>query len=197
MKVLNCFVLVVLSIICVSCFVLPNSKKGFDVYKKEITQEANVFKINTNGVYLPVNQIVVPFFFFENGSVEWYGWADDFRLKPTIDSDFNKFHRIYSSRNFWGHFRIHNDTIIIQAFSRNNQEFFKRYVVEFKGVIKSDTSFVLLSGYNYHDKRQFIDKPITYQFYPTALKPDSTKAWFNNKRWFKKGLHESRKPKAK
>lgn len=106
------------------------------------------------------------------------------------------FYEPYNLKEQWGCYAIQSDTIIIQVFNRNNMEFFKRQVNEFWGVIISDTSFLLLSGYNYLDKYQFqfLVEPVTYQFYPTQLKPDSTKAWFNNKRWYKNNLHESQKP---
>ena len=34
---------------------------------------------------------------------------------------------------------------------------------------------------------------VKYKFFPINIKPDSSQAWFLKKRWYKKGLHESRK----
>ena len=90
---------------------------------------------------------------------------------------------------------IQGDTIIIQVFNRHSQKFFKRWVHEFIGIIQNDTSFLLLSWYSYLTKNQFIEEPVPYSFYQTNIKPDSTKAWFNKKKWFKENLHESRKGK--
>jgi len=193
-KIIYFFVLLGLIISLFSCVILPNLKKDFYTYKLPIIQYGNEIPIKINGVYVQKStHFNDAFYFYSNGSVKSSSFLSDFWQNPGDKvKEIQNFY-IYNSKEHWGHYLIQEDTLIIQLFSRNNQEFFKRQVIEYKGVIQSDTSFVIISGYHYLDKHQFINQPITYLFYPTNIKPDSTKAWFNNKKWYKKNLNECRK----
>jgi len=178
-----------------SCVVLPNLKKDFNTYRLPVVQDEKEIPIKIDGVYAPKKEKGIPFFFFENGSIQWGAWVNNFWQNPIKGMEDIRFYEVYSSKEDWGHYTIQFDTILIQVFNRNNQEIFKRWVFEFRGVIQNDTSFLLLSWYSYWGKDQLLDEPVQYSFYKTKIKPDSSKAWFNKKKWFKKNLHESRKSK--
>ena len=86
---------------------------------------------------------------------------------------------------------------------------------ELRGIIKNDTTIIISqhiydycrsirfttriirdycinSGYDNNGIKCYIP-PAEYKFYPTTFKPDSTKAWFKKKKWYKEGLHEGMK----
>jgi len=177
-----------------SCAILPNYKKGFNVYENPIKNNYNENRILTNGVYgcnLSKNGVV--FYFYTNGIVKVIGWTSNFfQNADSVLNYYSSDWRYYYEED-WGQYSINYDTLTIQVFNRNNQEFFKRQVIEDKCLIINDSSFVLFSSINCLYNMQFVKEPVIYKFYPTELKPDSTIAWFNDKKWFKENLHESRR----
>ena len=195
MKKITTYIIIFGIISGLSSCIFGNRKRDFKIYKLPILIKNNNIPIKVNGVYIPEKGYGHPFFFFKDGSIVWKGWASDFRQNRIRDMKDTQFHKIYSSKEYWGHYSISYDTIFIQAFNRNSEYLYKRWIFEFIAVIQNDTSFLLLSEFSYQGKYQFIDQPIQYHFYHTDIKPDSTKAWFNNKKWFKENLHESRKAK--
>ncbi len=99
----------------------------------------------------------------------------------------------YFRKELWGHFRIYNDTIIIQSFGLSNDQLCRRAVYETRGIILNDSTIKVFSDYSYWFEHELIKEPIIYRLVKTNQKPDSTLAWFNKKRWYKKNLHESRR----
>lgn len=104
----------------------------------------------------------------------------------------------------WGNYVIRHDSIFIQTFHEFNQSTVIRDMVEFRGIISNDSTILITEMECAWCNRGFMnektgpdvtkyDPPIQFNFYPYDFKPDSTVAWFKNKRWYKKGLHPSRK----
>ena len=179
-----------------SCGILMTQKRHFNTYKSPVLQEGDKLPFKTNGVYVEKNShFNEVFYFYTNGLVKNSGLHSDFWDNPKEIAKKVEDIYIFSSKEFWGDYTIKDDTIYIQIFNHNTQFLYKRWIFEWKGVIKNDTTIEMFSEYSYFGKDQFIHKPVIYGFYPTEIKPDSTKAWFNNKKWFKENLHESRKPK--
>jgi hypothetical protein len=177
-----------------SCVSLGTLKKDFYTFKEPLLIYDTAFPIRINGVYLPKNELNgYPFFFFKDGSITWYTWGIDFRQNCYDALEKSPFLESSISKEYWGHYTIKNDTIVIQVFNRVGDFIYKRWIFEFTGLIQNDSSFILVSEYSYFTKDQFIEKPIPYYYCPTKIKPDSTKAWFNDKQWFRENLHESRK----
>lgn len=189
-KKINIIVLLFLLIIVFSsCF---NQKKHFKIIRIPVKEDRSK-NFKKNGVYISNQEKGSALFFFENGFTKWSGWTNNF-----IEDKVNNFKDIEEFNNnfqkeYWGHYAIKNDTIIIQEFNHNNEEIYKRSISERHGLIINDSTIVILSWDSYWGNYQLPQDPMKYIFYPTNSKPDSTKAWFNNKRWYKKNLHESRK----
>ena len=68
----------------------------------------------------------------------------------------------------------------------------RRWVFERKGKLLNDTTVEVYSDYSYWGGDSLLHTPCVLNYYHTNIKPDSTNAWFEKKRWYKKGLHESR-----
>ena len=65
----------------------------------------------------------------------------------------------------------------------------------FSFIEKYEINIEIYSEYSYwwKDKHPVLYAPCVLNFYKTNAKPDSTIAWFINKKWYKNELNESRK----
>ncbi|MEX1189093.1 MAG: hypothetical protein WED33_07530, partial [Bacteroidia bacterium] len=111
-----------------------------------------------------------------------------------------------SSSDSWGHYQIKGDSIFIQSFTYFYDSTVLRDVYELKGVIRNDSTIYIFehlcdwcfndpskySEYISKGKRHFIP-PAEYRFYQTTKKPDSTNAWFFDKKWYNEELNSNRK----
>lgn len=188
-------IIMIISLNLVSCGILQNKKREFVTHKLPIFNEQKERNFNTNGVYIPENNIKGrSIFFYKNGSVKLGNYIENNQKKcDDMISEIHSYYNFFSDEG-WGHYTIADDTIVIQAFNNWNLEFiYKRWIIELTGLIQDDSSFILISKYSYHGKDEFINEPIRYNLCTIDVKPDSTIAWFVNKKWFKKNLHESRK----
>jgi hypothetical protein len=200
MKNIIKFIIIILLLpIIISCGSgILNLKKGFTTYRLPIllqNKETPKISIKTDGIYVPKENNGSVFYFYDNGSVKWEGWTNNFWQNPAKKIENIQNGYFYISKEYWGQYSINNDSILIQIFIKNNEKIITRWIFEYEGIILNDSSFILYSCFSYLGKDNFIDKSEEYAFYKTITKPDSTKAWFNNRRWFKKDLHESRKVK--
>lgn len=162
--------------------ILPSCKKGFNLYQKEIYIEPK-YKLKTDGIYINKKNVDV---LYINGS-----YKGGIRIYESVvfqDSIINNF-----KKEYWGEFQIIMDTIIIQWFNKHNQERYKRWAFEDRGFVLSDTSYMLNFSYDFWKKDSEYFEPIIYTFKQTLNKPDSTDAWYSNKKWYKAKLHQSRK----
>ncbi|QSB26510.1 hypothetical protein [Flavobacterium sp. CLA17] len=178
-----------------SCGLGPKKIDGFDNYKKVIILNNSIFPLKTNGIYVSINEGnslkgIKGFYLYKNGIYHYEYFDDNFWLSP--EKELKKRSSYYENSNDFGEYIIRKDTIIIQDFYSNNNEFYSKKILEYKDVILSDTIVKILSSYTLN-KEELLGEPIIYRFYPISKKPDSTKAWFLDRKWYKKGLHKSRK----
>ncbi len=93
----------------------------------------------------------------------------------------------------WGCYRIKNDSIYVQDLSMNGGEFAE--VVNFKGLITSDSTFLLVDKSTVYGSTtgKSSSTPMMYSFQSLKHKPDSSIAWYKHKKWYKKWLNEKNK----
>ena len=196
-------------IIFISIFLLflgCNSIKYFNIFRQQIVNGEVKSPIKTDGIYYGTNSNGA-FYLFHSGlkkapnSLPKNG---EFWSNPKLYLDTMEY---YSKKlwgwdsELWGHYKIINDSIYIQTFIRLFQANFKRYIVESVGTITNDSTFQIHYDVSYwplkyqkeHKLKTVFYPPETFKFYPTIIKPDSTQAWFFNKKWYKEGLHPNRK----
>ncbi len=150
--------------------------------------------LKLNGVYISREKGGSVFYLFKDGSCKWTGWGTLCCPEESVKIETIEKHWLFTTKKaHWGQYAIICDSIIIQEFTKNNQEFFNHWVIESKGIILSDTTFEISSSYSYLGKDTLSKVTQLYKFYPTTIKPDSSKTWFIDKSWFKKSLHKSRK----
>ncbi len=202
-----------------SCY---NVHKYFYIYKTPLTIKQQKQDIKTNGIYLisESNNDHSPIFMFlyNNGQVlisnsthiesSELVWSEESSVFQELKEDYNK---KSIARDKWGIYRLINDSLIIQYFYNNGTHqtgLMNRNTIDLYGRIGSANNLIISeekctwwnklynsSRYNVNDSILIYKTPAFYKFYPTDFKPDSSQAWFLKKRWYKKGLHESRKIK--
>ena len=168
-----------------SChYLMPSCTDGFEIYKNPIIINPKFnLKLN-NGYYTNANNFNSGRYIFSNGKSKSAGLGT---TTDNILTDFN-------NKENWADFIIINDTIIFQGFNHHNQERCRRWVLETKALITSDTTILLLSKFNYRfNTIEIFDPPILLTFFSSTIRPDSTVAWYQNKTWYKKHVHPSRK----
>lgn len=180
-------------LLIINFFSCLNCPKPFYTYKQKINF-SNV-SLKTNGIFVSVNDHG-SFYLYSNGKV-WNNLsphASDFWKNPMeVLKDERQMLQI-SIREWWGDYLIREDsTIIIQTFGDCMDYFCRRMVIEQTGKILTDTTFIIYSMYAYNTKDTIVKGNNRFKYYPTNIKPDSTVGWFNNKKWYKKNLYESRK----
>jgi hypothetical protein len=183
---------------CIPTALLPNCRKGFDAYSLPITDANSTSSLKTNGLYISDNGKAA-FYLYKNGKVKILG--PSFSL---VDKKFwvgpNKVIRerenmLYAnSKEWWGDYVIAYNTITIQWFNRTNQELYKREVFVAQGKVINDSTIDINLDYCPKGNLVFMKGgSCILRFYSLSPKPDSTKAWFNNKKWYKTKLHSSRR----
>lgn len=169
-----------------SChYLMPSCINGFDIYKMPIEQNPKFALRVNNGYYSSGNKSYSGGrYFFLNGKTK----------SGIYDNNNDLFLSGFSIKEHWAEYMIIDDTILIQKFNYHTSELCKRWVFETKGLITSDTTYLILSTYDYRFKRTEIhDPPILMTFVPDTIRPDSTVAWYLNKSWYKNQVHNSRK----
>lgn len=183
-------ILFLLLFMFISCGLVLNRTKNFIIHKERIFENELPFKID--GVFLSDERAIL---FYENGLCKTFyhnihgvflDSSNDQKTKRLITQNFD-------GKESFGCFSIKRDTIYIQDFSVNNQSFYHRWVDNKKIAIKNDSTLVFISDYDTYLNYESITDPIELKFYPLLKKPDSTKAWFYNKRWYNDKLHTSRR----
>lgn len=145
-----------------------------------------------NGVYISNEK---GFLFYENGVFKEFSPQIDslFWESPNFENITGFKSRYFDYEEGFGCYRVIGDTVNIQEFAVNNQSFYHRWVKEKKIIIINDSTLSVVSDYDTYLNYEVINSPIELRFYPLSKKPDSSKAWFLDKNWYKKGLHSSRK----
>lgn len=179
MKLRGLILLLVFLLLSMGCF---NKHRNFILHAVE---PLGAEKIKYNGMYTILDNSRKDLWdnlcFYADGKV-WYGY--NWTYKNGIG-------------NSWGHYQILSDSIYIQYFYFDNQNFYKRDVMELFGNIVNDSTIQVYKKrctwcknvYIGYDNNTEIIFPQPIQFhYKKGIKPDSSKAWFNNKKWYKQGL---------
>jgi hypothetical protein len=184
-----------------------NSIKYFTTYKNPLIQNVKSYSIKSTGVYLGVNNGNA-IYFYNNGLVKVYKdpefsnsyWTNPELATKSISSFF--LNNPGYIDEWWGHYEIVNDSIYIQKFRRIfHAGCFKRYIIESVGTIANDSVIQIHYNISYWPikyQKEYKFKTVcnpseTYRFFPTNYKPDNTHAWFLDKKWYKEGLHPSRR----
>ncbi len=192
-KSIQAFTIILILFSLISCF---SKKSDFHAYRYQIVDSGIPIPIKTNGFYAPVDAKACILFMFENGIVkEGPCVSDFFDNKSKYFDIITRDWYTQKSKEYFGCYMIKDSSLQIQLFNvhSSHNPVFRRWVFESNGVIKSDSTFVLINNFEYLNQHEFYEKPVLFKFVPYENKPDSSNAWFNKKRWFKKNLHESRK----
>ncbi len=178
---------------CVSPF---NCRKQFTLFHEPIIKSNSNRHLLNEGIFISIDGKDA-FYIYNNGlskSISSSKYLNhEFWKNPEIGIANLLTDDEYFKNEIWGHFQIIEDTIMIQSFGLANDQVCRRSVYEEKGIFLNDSTIKMFSSYSYWFEREFLKEPIIYHLYKTNQKPDSTLAWFNKKRWYKKNLHESRK----
>lgn len=167
-----------------SChYLMPSCTEGFELYKGPImTPSKSKLKI-IGGAYKA-----------ENGSFEIFFLNGKSKNGGIIQKNGKLDFTAFSSKENWHEYSIKGDTIIFQGFNHHTSELCRRWVFETKGLITSDTSYSIISTYDYrNNSKEIYNPPISITFFPIQIRPDSTLAWYQNKSWYTKNVHPSRK----
>jgi hypothetical protein len=105
----------------------------------------------------------------------------------------------------WGHFVVRNDSIYIQYFYEDHNNFRKRNIIEQIGLVggTSEVSIILercdwcKGKYLQYENSSLIkySPPRQYLRIETDFKPDSSYVWFKRKKWYKKSVWRNEKNK--
>ena len=176
-----------------SCTLFLARKQGFTVYKKPIiTQEASKIPIQYDGFYFADNY-PDGIIFYKNGLCKWIT-EDSSEVESNLRSAPEKgFAGRLGSKEWWGCYKIAGDTILVQDFNNHNTDFYKRWVGEKWFLVENNTK-IRMFRYKIDYQKYDSQENRIYSFIPTSIKPDSSRAWFLNKKWYQKNLDESRKP---
>ncbi|MBU1009267.1 MAG: hypothetical protein KKD74_03930 [Bacteroidetes bacterium] len=188
--IIGCCILFLLA----SCVSPINCRKCFKIYREPVVR-CDSFDLYA-GIFVSLNGKDALCFYNNGCSKTISSFPSNiisFWLNPEVEITNLLENDQYFRKELWGHFRIFNDTIVIQSFGLSNDQLCRRAVYETKGVILNDSTIKVFSDYSYWFDSELIKEPKIYRLYKTDHKPDSTLAWFNKKRWYKKNLHESRR----
>jgi hypothetical protein len=174
-------------------------RKGFSTFKRPIYSQKNQSNsLKINGLYYSETSIY-SFYLYSHGLFKTFVSSSKDKKEFVQNPDPHKRNSDFD-KELWGQYYINNDTLFIQYFYRIYQSVPKRYLVEKIGVILNDSTINMKYEANKeYPKRldQGLIKELqpnqVYRFYPTKSKPDSTTAWFLNKKWYQQGLHPSRR----
>ncbi len=106
--------------------------------------------------------------------------------------------KVLYSDEYWGHYKVKNDSLHIQYFLLDGATgFYYRNVIEIVGRIKNDSIYIYKYKCDWCNKRYGegylngeikYNPPRIYTFVRTEIKPDSTKAFYYRKKWYNEGL---------
>jgi hypothetical protein len=201
-KLIHCFI----TLTFCGCIVIH---KNFNAYKKPIFEGKQANKLQYNGIYYiknPFADYPTPFIYFYNDGTVYLEnavgtsypggekailvWSN---IKEAVDYYSNSW-STPPDRDLWGCFTVKDDSIYIQSFYRGEQTAIKRYMSEFRGIIKNDSTIELNYKMDYNPRiLQMYSPSAQYAFWKTEIRPDNSIAWFLKKKWYQRELHNSRK----
>src|SRR5687767_7577716 len=204
MKLYPVLLLFILTINFISCVSIH---KNFTYYKEVPILNIETFNLNLNGIYFiknSKNKFPTAFMFLYNdGSIyvsnlggshiDSMFWSNPTKYLTFLENKWPSM--IETTRNYWGFYKIRNDSIYIQYFNLNYDYWMKRNTIEFQGLIKNDSTILIskeLCEWCHVVSSKFDETginnyspPVEYSFLPSAFKPDSSDAWYKGQRWYK------------
>ena len=135
-------------------------------------------ELKFNGFYQTKNKTdLFPIFFYNDGSVIFLGYSKDtIELKEHILSNPK------GLWGYWGNYKISRDTITIETFPSNVQEFRQERYLR-KGIIKNG-SITFYQEINRNHNVNEVNETIEFRDFKT--KPDSTANWIRTKKKYNK-----------
>jgi hypothetical protein len=202
------FVKLKFAIIFFLCGCVSNHQ-NFNVYKAEPFRSGDQFPLN--GFYFlkdfsPTKYWDRPhgIYFFADGSLCAYTTNE---ISTIPESEFWSYPEEYLRtldfvRNAGepGHFTVKNDTLIIEFITWRGG-FPQQGSNRFEGIMGNDSTFILnrqicrwcpirIDGFRDNGVRSMRD--IQYRFYPTDIRPDSSRLWIKKTRWYRKRVWNRR-----
>jgi len=191
--------LFIVAILIVSCV---SFHQKFNYYKESV-RIVGSSSIRTDGIYFiykksfshaPTQYLI----FYTDGKVyvNFYHVIDEnkFWLNPSKNTDTieNKFGNSYLYNETWGHYIIRGDSLNIQFFHRNNGSWIIRNITKYFCIIQNNSTLAIYreewtkdAGY-YNVTELNYNPSVKYKFFQTSFKPDSSKTWFNTRKWYNK-----------
>ena len=180
---------------CLPAFVLPNSRKGFDIYKHKIKDSTATSELKMHGLYISEKGSAIAFF-YRNGKVKLiYSLfqTEKMMFSPEEAIQYTRKYIGYRQKENWGEYWIEDNKIRIQYFNYNLQEIPKRRVFEAEGKVVDDSTIDIYFLYSMKDLSKVEQcGPCRLHFYPLDIKADSIKAWYDKKEWYKRSVNKDR-----
>ena len=178
-----------------SCWVLmPNCHKRFTTYRYPIQGPSDKNQLRANGFYYSTEEHDA-FFLTPSGLIKMVPFRIPLKASKVDSSgvleDIIGWSR-FTGKNYWGEYRINNDSIQLQWFNYHQTEVCKRSVFDDRGIVLNDTTFVITSRIAYWFDDTATTGQFVYRFYRTDFKPDDSRIWFEKKRWYLNGRDKSR-----
>lgn len=169
----------------VSCF---NKTSNFIIYKEPPFKNGEKMCVKIDGMYLGKYD---SYFFYSNGLVKIV-FIDSSEVSKHDWTKKNKASsRLDKHDEYWGHYICDGNDLMLQIFNKHNQEFYKRQIITKKIRVINDSTLSLYSSKWKTDINLMKEERIL-NFYKTNNKPDSTRIWFINKRWYKENVYFNR-----
>jgi len=181
---------------CLPAFILANHKKQFDIYRHPVQNGKNVPGLRLDGIYVADSEQAC-FYLYQNGKIMLPMSLFRFsakRVPPSASWMLLEAQRQagYEPDEHWGEYELKDSTISIQYFNYNTQEICKRWVFELKGHVRNDSTIEIFYDHNTRSGNDDTSVHSTLHFRQLSVKPDSTRAWYNNKKWYMQMQDKSR-----
>ncbi len=192
-----------------SCGIGLRNLDGFSVYKYPINNDSKKL-VKYSGAYIQKRNInkgstyLEAIVFNKKGICFNTGVDKDFWKNKDFWKHYNKHHVDLESKeyNYYPQcqYRISNDTIITQYFVSSNNTFYSKYIIEKKYKILNDNElkhfeWATYGGNLFGEKEKkdinYVNDTLIFFKEPT-INFKSKQAWYERKKWYKKGLHSSR-----
>lgn len=153
--------------------------------------------LRTNGVYISESKGVC-LYLYKNGKVTY----KHLEIPPAKEQSPDSFiievrKKEFNTKEYWGDFEIKDGIFRSQVFTLNNERSCKRYIIENIGQIIDDSTIEMYYEFDTRADEEYFMGRYRLKFYQTYVKPDSSKAWFAKRKWYREGLHKSRGGKGK
>ncbi|MCX6272681.1 MAG: hypothetical protein NTU44_15980 [Bacteroidetes bacterium] len=196
MKIYISYILFFGIIMIVSCV---NIHSNFTCYKVPPFIEKDTISIKIDGKYI-VNSLDEKYFvldkYFKSVKINYPG--KEFYLYKD-GSFYIEYGGVLGYKENWGCYIVRSDSIFIQFFIRQSDSWMKRNTIELYGLVKKDSIIIFKQINNLGEGTSGLNPeilnyspPAAYYFFRTEYKPDSTIAWYKQRRWYKNWAKEKK-----